>query len=91
MFLMLPMCSPRVFSIIPCFNPICFAQSPPLFMYIVGPKGDALHLSIESSIFWEFFFLTMGQKNWLIAKKNNLIGLVGHPQLINMKHNKYSN
>jgi hypothetical protein len=35
--------------------------------------------------------LTMGQKNWLIAKKNNLIGLVGHPQLINMKHNKYSN
>jgi hypothetical protein len=25
-----PMCSPRVFRIAPCFNPICFAQSPPL-------------------------------------------------------------
>ncbi len=32
------------------FNPICFAQSPPLFSYIGGPKGEALHLSIESSI-----------------------------------------
>jgi hypothetical protein len=31
-------------------NPICFAQRPPLLTYIAGPKGEALHLSIESSI-----------------------------------------
>jgi hypothetical protein len=42
--------SPRLFPIAPCFNPICFAQSPPLLTYIGGPKGEALHLSIESSI-----------------------------------------
>jgi hypothetical protein len=41
---------PRVFPIAPCFNPMCFAQSPPLLAYIAGPKGEALHLSIESSI-----------------------------------------
>ncbi len=41
----------NVFPIAPCFNPICFAQSPPLLTYIGGPKGEALHLSIESSIF----------------------------------------
>ncbi len=45
-----PMCSPWVLSISPCFNPICFAQSAPLFTYIAGPKGKALHHSIESSI-----------------------------------------
>jgi len=44
------MSSPRVFLIAPPFNPICFAQSPPLFSYIGGPKVEALHLSIESSI-----------------------------------------
>ncbi len=46
-----PMCSPWVFPIALCFNLICFAQSPPLLTYIGGPKGEALHLSIESSIF----------------------------------------
>jgi len=43
------------------FNPICFAQSPPLLTYISEPKGEALHLSTESSIFVSFhsfnFFL----------------------------------
>ncbi len=46
-----PMCSPWVFPIALCFNLICFAQSPPLLTYIGGPNGEALHLSIESSIF----------------------------------------
>jgi hypothetical protein len=46
--------------------PICFAQSPPLFTYIGGPKGEALHLSIESSIFgslhsFNFFLLWANQ------------------------------
>jgi len=31
--------SPRVFPIPPHFNPICFAQGPPLLTYIAGPKG----------------------------------------------------
>ncbi len=38
---------PRVFPIAPHFNPICFAQSPPLLTNIGGPNGDALHLSIK--------------------------------------------
>ncbi len=48
------MCSPWVFPIAPCFNPICFVQSPPFFTYIGGPKGEAFHLSIEFSIFVSF-------------------------------------
>jgi hypothetical protein len=44
------MCSQRVFSMVPRFNPICFAQSLPLLTYIHGQKGEALHLSTESSI-----------------------------------------
>ncbi len=39
MFHRFPMCSPMVFPIAPHFNPICFAQSPPLLTYIGGPKG----------------------------------------------------
>jgi hypothetical protein len=53
MFSRFSMCSPRVFPIAPLFDPICFAQSPPILTYIGGPKGEALHFSIESSIFWE--------------------------------------
>jgi hypothetical protein len=91
------MCSPRVFPIAPFSNPVCFAQSPPLGTYIGGPKGEALHLSIESSIsgslhsFNIFIFFVMGQSNWLIApkKKEKRVGLVRHPQLINMKQKKY--
>jgi len=44
---------PRVFPIAPCFNHIHCAQSPPLLTYIGGPKGEALHLLIESSILGE--------------------------------------
>ncbi len=64
------MCSSRVFPIAPRFNPICFAQSPPLLTYIGGPKDKGLHFSIESSIlgslhsfntFFFSFFSAMGQ------------------------------
>jgi len=41
---------PYVFPIAPCFNPIRFAQSPPLLTYVGGPKGETLHLCIEFSI-----------------------------------------
>ncbi len=52
----------------------------------------ALHLSIESFILgsvhsFNSFFFVMGQSNWLIApkkKKKKKVGLVKHPQLINM-------
>ncbi len=47
MFPKFPMCSPRVFPIAPRFDPICFAQSPPLLTYIGGPKGEELHISID--------------------------------------------
>ncbi len=70
-----PMCSPWVFLIAPCFNPICFAQSPPLLTYICGPKGEALHLSIESSIFGSLhsfnFFLP-----WANQIQQKKVGLV---------------
>jgi len=49
MFTRFSMCSSRVFPVAPCFNPICFAQSPPLLSYIAAPKGEAPHNSIESS------------------------------------------
>jgi hypothetical protein len=65
--------SPRVFPIAPHFNPTCVAESPSLHTYIGEPKGEALHLSIESSILGYLhsfqLFCVMGQSNWLIAKK----------------------
>ncbi len=69
------MCFPRAFPIAPRFNPMCFAQSPPLLTYVGGPKGEALHLFLESSILGSFhsffFFFVMGQSNWLIANKKS--------------------
>jgi len=32
----------------------------------------------------------MGQSNWFIAKRKKRVGLVSHPQLINVKQNKYT-
>jgi len=57
-----PMCSPRVFPVAPQFNPLCFAQCFALLTYISRPKGEALHLSVESFILgslhsFNFFFL----------------------------------
>jgi len=81
---------PRVFPIAPRFNLICFAQSPPLLTYTGGPKGEALHFSIGSSILGSLhgfnFFFVMDQSSWLITKKKE-VGLVRHPQLINMEQN----
>ncbi len=88
MFPRFPMCSPRVFPIAPCFKPICFAQSPSLLIYISGPKGDALHLSIESSILGRlhsFIFFGMGQSNWLVTKKKRKVGLV-YKVYLNQSH-----
>jgi len=58
-----PIFSPRVFPMAPRFNPICFVWSPPLLASLGGPKGEALHLSIEFSILGSLhsfnFFLNM--------------------------------
>jgi hypothetical protein len=69
-----PLCSPRVFLIAPGFNPICFAQSPPLLTHIVGPRGRHFIFPLKL-LFWVSLyrfkrFFVMGQSNWLIAKKN---------------------
>jgi hypothetical protein len=59
-----PMCTQRVVLIAPCFNPICFAQSPPLLTYIAAPKGTSYFNRIfylgGASIFSTLFF-RMGQ------------------------------
>jgi hypothetical protein len=90
--LQVPNVFPRVFAMVPGFNPICFAQSPPLLTYVGGPKGEALCLSIESSILGSIhsfnFFLRWANQIGSLQKKK--VGLVRHPQLINMKHNKYN-
>ncbi len=68
------LCSNK-FPIAPCFNPICFAQSPPLLTYIAGPKVEELHLSIEFSIFGRLrsfnFFLP-----WANQIKQKNVGLM---------------
>jgi hypothetical protein len=83
------MCSHRVFSIAPCFNPICCPNSSPSHLYSWAKGGDTTSFH-KFFYFWgvsivsTFFFLVMGQSNWLIVKKKKR-----HPQLINIKWNKY--
>ncbi len=94
MFCMFPICSPSVFPIAPRFNPICFAQSSPLLIYIAWPKESALHLSKEFSILvslHSFDKKIKSQRTNQIGSspKINKIAVVRHPQLINMKQNKY--
>ncbi len=93
MFLRFPMCSPRVFPIAPRFNPISFAQSPPLCTYIAGPKEKTLHLSIEFYILGRLrsfnFYLQWANQISSTQKKREKVGLVRHTRLINMKQNKY--
>jgi hypothetical protein len=66
--------SPIVFPKAPCFNPICFEQSPPLLTYIGEPKWEALHLSIESTILgslhsFNFFFFCDGPIKFTVFPK----------------------
>jgi hypothetical protein len=68
----------RCSQLAPHFNPICFAQSPPLLTYIAGPKGKISHLSIESSILSSFrsfnFALLRKAKDstFLVSKVTNM-------------------
>jgi hypothetical protein len=79
---MFPMCSPWVFPIAPCFNPICFAQSPPLLTYIGAPKGEALHLSIESLIFVSFHSFNFFLPRPINKKKLDLWGVKVKPKTV---------
>jgi hypothetical protein len=78
-----------VLPIAPRFNPICFAQSPPLLTYLCGTKGMAFHISIESSILESLNSFNIFFAIGINYAKKKTVGLVMPPQLINMKHNKY--
>jgi hypothetical protein len=59
----------------------------PLFTYIVGPKGATIHLSIKSFVLGHLhnFNLFLGWANEIGSLQKTKVGLVKHPQLINMK------
>ncbi len=54
---------------------IFFCPNPPLFTYIGGPKGETLHLSIESSILGSLhsfnFFLGWANQSGSLQKKES--------------------
>ncbi len=82
------MCSPRMFSIALRFNLICFAVSPPLRTCTCGPKGEALHLFYFGEPPQFQLFFCNGPIKLAHCRKQK-VGVVRHPQLINLKHNKY--
>ncbi len=59
----------KMFSITPHFCPICFGKCCLLFNYTCGPKRRNYILQNKTFYFGElvFFFLMMGQSNWLIV------------------------
>jgi hypothetical protein len=71
---------PNVFPIAPCFNPICFAQRPPLLTYIAGEK---LHYSINL-IFRERIYSFEKSLSWhnqnIPLQKNKKVKLQRHPE-----------
>jgi len=74
---------PRVFPITPCFNPICFAQSPSLLTYIIEPKGEEFHPSMESSTLgslhsFDFLFFCNGLIFQIGLLQKQKVGLVKH-------------
>jgi hypothetical protein len=72
-------CSQYHLALIPYLLP----QSPPLLTYIGGPKGEALHLSMESSILGSLasfnFFWGHGPIKLAHCQKKKKVGLVRHP------------
>jgi hypothetical protein len=79
-----PMCSTKGLSIAPRFNPIYFAQSPPLLTYLGGPKGEALHLSIKYCILgslysFNFYFFCNGPIKLVHSKNKKKLDLFGNP------------
>jgi len=71
-----------------CLN---IAQSPPFLTYTGGPKREALPSFHRVFYFGEppwfqLFFLQWANQIGSLQKKN-IVGLVRHPQLINMNQN----
>ncbi len=64
--------SQGLFPIAPCFNPLCFAQSPPLLTYICRPKGRPSIFLLDVLFWWasivSTFLFVMGQ--WNSTKKS---------------------
>jgi hypothetical protein len=56
---------PPGFPVAPCFNPICFAQGPPLVTYIVGPM--IIHCSAEKN---RSFRVSMRSFKWSLGWDN---------------------
>jgi hypothetical protein len=75
-----------VFPIAPRFNPICFAQSPPLNEIYEWAKGGRHCIFLKNLLFWGAFIISTYFFDGPIAGKKKA-GLVRHPQLINMKQN----
>ncbi len=66
---------PSLFPIAPGFNPICFAQSPPLLTYLAGPKGQVFPPPTESSILESIhsfnFFVWWADQNGLLQHRRS--------------------
>jgi hypothetical protein len=81
MFVRFPMCSLRVFPIAPHFNPICFAQSPPLLTYRWAKGKGRWRITSFHRIFYfgepQLFFWG----RWLIATKTKKSSTCETPQL----------
>jgi len=69
---------PSVFPIASCFNPICFARSPPLLTYIQVGQRVRHSMFLQNLLFWGAstlflcFFGWAHFSNWLIAKEKGL-------------------
>jgi hypothetical protein len=78
------------FAIAPCFNPIGFAQSPPLLTYVRGPKGHLIRHSVEFYISRQhrvfLIFLSWANQNISLQKKKK-VGLERH---ININQTTYA-
>ncbi len=79
------MCSPRVLPIAPCFNLICFAQCPPLLTKGGGTPSFNRIFYFGGASTEPTFFCNGPIK---ITHCNKKVGLMKHPQLININHTK---
>jgi hypothetical protein len=79
-----------MFPVEPQFYSICFAQSSPLLGFIAGPRGEALHLPMETFILGSHqcfrFMFVMGKSKWLIAPPKKRKELGKQPPSNELKH-----
>jgi hypothetical protein len=85
MFPKFPMCSPKVLPIAPCFNLICCAHNPPLLTKGGGTPSFNRIFNFGGASTVSSFFCNGAIKITHFKKK---VGLMKHPQLININHTK---